>query len=224
MSEDRLFKKAFQLYKEGNLEGAKAILEELSSPQAANALNRVNSAIAAKKQEALANRTNAPEYPVLPAKKPKAKPKANPALLIVAVLVLCGACWLLGQGVANQGKGDADLQRIQITSAIGGLTDINLTRVDVLHRADGYSLVMVTYNSNASNETDMYREYGSIIGIVGSLTREEAWDFDELAMVVGDRNGNTLQTVSVAMSDIIAYLNGEIDVRTLDERMTITDF
>jgi hypothetical protein len=107
MSEDRLFQKAAQLYKQGNLEGAKAILEELDTEQARRALNRVNSAIASEKQKALASRANAPkEKPKnaslssqiaegikqAKAEEKQAKAKQQGIALIISLFLLCSCC------------------------------------------------------------------------------------------------------------------------------------
>lgn len=101
MNEDKLIEKARAFAKEGQLQRAKDILEELDSPRARTLLGKVNSAISAKKSEALAQRSQVPETApkaALPdySKLSKAKPKQNmnAALVLIALVLICAICWL----------------------------------------------------------------------------------------------------------------------------------
>lgn len=100
-SEDKLIEKARTFAKNGELQRAKDILEELESERAKSLLNKVNQAIQAKKQEALAQRSQAPEKPknqALPdySRLNKSAPEKNGglALVLLAIVIICGVCWI----------------------------------------------------------------------------------------------------------------------------------
>lgn len=227
MSEDKLIEKARTFAKNGELQRAKDILEALDSERAKSLLNKVNLALLAKKREMVGQHSQAAQTPKIAPKEAKAakpKQKANPLLSLVALAVICGACWFSMQGAIESGKNSASGQEIEIEVMLRANTDIDLANVRVLHREDGYSGIIIGYNTRMGNETDMYAEYGAIFGTLGTMVQQEAWDFDDLSLVVGDRNGDVLHIVTVQMADVVAYVNDDISVETFMERMSFADF
>lgn len=220
------YDKALAHAKAGRLEAAQSILLGLDDPKSEKLLAQVTKAIAARGAQGSQQLKNSG--------KAKAEPKNKQQQQVygcLLALVICGLCYAMtltvpktpsiGDSVAND---DASGQESLITQTIRTITDIDLQSVQVLHREDGYSAIIITYHSQAFTSSDFYAEYGSVFGAVGGLVRRQEWDFDDLSMVVGDRNGNALQIVSVSMADVIAFLDGEISIETFSERMTITDF
>lgn len=234
MSEDAQLRQAQAAAKAGNYKLAREILLPLQSERAKKWLAQVNEKIAEQ-----ATQAPAPEKPknaelskeitkgIKQAKQEEKQQKAKQQgiSLIISLVLLCACCgWISTLGNQPIGQNDSSRQRIEIMSTVRGLADVDVRNVEVVHREDGYSGIIIAYHSNASSAVEFYAEYGAIFGSVGSLIRKHGWQFDDLALVVGDRNGNALHTVGVQIADVLAFIDGSISVETFAERMTIVDF
>lgn len=233
-SEDTTIENARNLAKAGQLTAARQLLLPLSSERAKALLAKVNAAILAQQDAAPVaekpkNAVNADEIAkgIKQAKDAEKQQKAKQQgiSLIISLVLICACCgWISTLGNQPIGQNDSSRQQIEIMSTVRGLADVDVRNVEVVHREDGYSGIIIAYHSNASSTVEFYAEYGAIFGSVGSLIRKHGWQFDDLALVVGDRNGNALHTVGVQIADVLAFIDGSISVETFAERMTIVDF
>jgi hypothetical protein len=233
------YEKALAHAKAGRLEAAQSILLGLEDERSERLLVKVNAAIAARggvrqkpsEAEVLQLKKEAQEKPRVKAKTEPAQKQKQQAYALLLVLVVCGLCYAMSlSGQKSPASSpvvaadDASGQEALISQTIRSITDIDLQSVQVLHREDGYDLIIIGYTSHATTSADLYSEYGYVFGAVGTLVKQQGWDFDDLGMVVGNTQGFAIKSVSVQMSDVIAFLDGQISVETLAERMTITDF
>lgn len=147
---------------------------------------------------------------------------------LLGLVVLVGLCtlspYLMGTTNSNAPLGNSEA--IQIESALRGLTDVNISSVQIADgRANGGERgVIISYTSTANNEFDLAEEWGAIFTYTGATIQDRSMDLDAVTLVIGDERGDAVAIVVGYVDDLMAYMNGDMDAETFLRTLTIENF
>jgi hypothetical protein len=125
------------------------------------------------------------------------------------------------QSPEERNEEDANLIELGLDFA-GGL-DIARVQITDGRAAGGERGVLISYRSSASTQEELAGEWGTMFGVVGGAVREFDIDLDAMTIIVGDTADNAIAIVTAQMTDVIAFINGNLTSLQFFQRLSIQD-